>query len=183
MITHHVVESNALYQLCEVIYTTEYLKIISVRNTHIYITPAYRILECTKTATNRCSTAKCRGLPNTAINKLSFEHHLLGYQYCGPGTKVAEISATGDPGINYLDRACKEDDIAYSQSKGTRTRSIADIQLAERAWQRVYEKDLKLGEQLNAWLITNVMKAKAKLGMSLGNRSKNNKRKASSKEA
>ena len=31
-----------------------------------------------------------KGLLNRIINKLPFELHLTGYQYCGPGTKLEE---------------------------------------------------------------------------------------------
>lgn len=57
---------------------------------------------------------KGRGLVNTLINKLPFEAHLLGYSYLGPGTKLKERLARGDRGINPLDEAAKEHDIAYS---------------------------------------------------------------------
>lgn len=118
-------------------------------------------------STSRRRAIGGKGLLNKAINNLPFEVHLPGYQYCGPGTKLQERLARGDPGINPLDRACKEHDIAYSLSKDTRTRNIADLQLAEKAWQRVKSSDSKLGERINSWLITNIMKGKAKLGMGM----------------
>ena len=43
--------------------------------------------------------------------------HIPGYQYCGPETKLRERLAREDPGVNELDRACKEHDIAYSKYK------------------------------------------------------------------
>jgi hypothetical protein len=118
------------------------------------------------------STVVGRGLLNTIINKLPFELHIPGYQYCGPGTKLNKRLARGDPGINPLDRACKEHDIAYSNSKDTTVRNQADLQLAEKAWQRVKATDSKPGERINAWFVTNAMKANAKLGM--GVKSKEN---------
>lgn len=125
------------------------------------------MLTHTKGTTNCCLTVEGRGLVNTLINKLPFEVHLPGYQYCGPGTKLSKRLARGDLGVNPLDRACKEHDIAYSKSKDTSVRNQADTQLAEKAWQRVKSKDSKLGERINAWFVTNAMKAKAKLGMGL----------------
>lgn len=59
---------------------------------------------------------KGSGILNKLINKLPVELHLPGYQYCGPGTKLQKRLARGDPGINQLDTACKEHDIAYSQN-------------------------------------------------------------------
>lgn len=102
---------------------------------------------------------------NAAINKLPFELHLPGYQFCGPGTKLNRRLARGDQGINSLDRACLDHDVFYSKFKNTSDRNKADLQLAERAWERVKAKDSKFGERINAWLVTNAMKAKAKLGM------------------
>lgn len=56
-----------------------------------------------------------RGLLNKIINKLPVELHIPGYQFCGPGTKLAKRIARGDHGINPLDTACKEHDIAYEK--------------------------------------------------------------------
>ena len=108
------------------------------------------------------------GLINNLINKLPFELHIPGYQYCGPGTKLKERLARGDPGINPLDSACKQHDIAYSQNReDIEKRNIADQILAERAWQRVFAKDSSLAEKTAAYTITNIMKAKSKLGMGM----------------
>lgn len=57
---------------------------------------------------------------------------------------------------------------------------MADRELAERAWQRVKSKDASIGEKAAALAVTNIMKAKTKLGMGLrkrNNRKKNKKRK------
>lgn len=107
------------------------------------------------------------GLVNSLINNLPVELHLPGYQYCGPGTKLHKRLARGDPGINELDRACKEHDITYSQSKDLGHRHKADRILEERAWSRVKSKDASIGEKAAAWVVTNSMKAKRKLGMGL----------------
>lgn len=106
-----------------------------------------------------------RGVVNSLINKLPFELHIPGYQYCGPGTKLHKRLARGDPGINPLDQACREHDIAYSQSSDLKDRHKADYQLEQRAWNRVLAKDAKLGEKVAAWGVTNAMKVKRKLGM------------------
>lgn len=101
---------------------------------------------------------------NRAIDILPTELHLPGYQYCGPGTKLKARLARGDPGINKLDSACKLHDIAYSKFSDSSSRSIADKTLAERAWERVKASDSSFGEKAAAWAITNIMKAKSKLG-------------------
>ncbi|XP_039287748.1 uncharacterized protein LOC120352149 [Nilaparvata lugens] len=99
-----------------------------------------------------------------AINILPVELHIPGYQYCGPGTKLQKRLAQGDPGINKLDQACKEHDIAYSKSDDTASRAGADSILAERAWDRVRSEDAGVLEKAAALAVTNIMKAKAKFG-------------------
>lgn len=112
---------------------------------------------------------------NSIINKLPIELHLPGYQYCGPGTKLDKRLARGDRGINRLDQACKEHDIAYSQHKDINSRHKADKILIDKAWERVKSKDSNLGERANALLVTNMMKAKVKLGMGAKKRKPNSK--------
>ena len=117
---------------------------------------------------NRRKTAtpqKCGGgIINSLIDKLPVELHLPGYQYCGPGTKLQQRLARGDPGINPLDAACKVHDISYANSKDERKRQSADKILQERAWSRVISKDAGLSERANALLVTNAMKLKTKIG-------------------
>lgn len=122
------------------------------------------------------------GLVNDILNKLPLELHLPGYQYCGPGTKLQERLKRGDPGVNPLDAACKEHDIAYSKNRqNVGMRNTADKVLADRAWQRVFARDAKPGERLAAWGVTNVMKAKAKLGMGVGPKKMKKKKKKETK--
>lgn len=107
------------------------------------------------------------GVLNSLINNLPVELHLPGYQYCGPGTKLQKRIARGDPGINQLDAACKEHDIAYSKHKDLEERHKADFILENKAWSRVKSKDASVGEKTAAWVVTNAMKSKRKLGMGL----------------
>lgn len=101
---------------------------------------------------------------NKTIDLLPVEIHLPGYQYCGPGTNLNIRLARGDPGINKLDSYCKEHDIAYSQNSDNKYRAEADRKLAEQAWERVRASDSSIGERAASWAITNIMKAKSKLG-------------------
>lgn len=115
-----------------------------------------------------CKRKRGRGLVNSIINKLPIELHIPGYQYCGPGTKLQKRLSRGDPGINPLDAACKEHDIAYSQNReNLSARHEADKILTERAWKRVLAKDASLAEKAAAWGVANTMKAKTSLGMGL----------------
>src|SRR5436190_15170019 len=104
---------------------------------------------------------------NRAIDALPIELHLPGgYQYCGPGTKLKERLKKGDLGINKLDQACKDHDIAYSKFSDSSNRSIADRALAEKAWQRVRSSDASIGERTAALAVTAAMKGKTAFGSS-----------------
>lgn len=111
-----------------------------------------------------------RGLINAAINKLPFELHIPGYQYCGPGTKLQKRLERGDLGVNPLDKACKSHDIAYEEHKSGKERTIADRALASAAWKRVKSRDAGLGERAAALAVATAMKTKiglSKLGAGL----------------
>lgn len=129
---------------------------------------------------SRKQVVKGGGLVGTVINKaidsLPFELHLPGgYRYCGPGTRLQERLKRGDPGINELDDACKEHDIAYSLYKDDFHRQLADKRLAESAWKRVKSSNASLGEKAAAWTVTTAMKAKSKLGGGVRKKKKQNR--------
>lgn len=117
---------------------------------------------------SKVKTNSGTGLLNTVINSLPIELHLPGYQYCGPGTNLKKRLALGQPGINGLDSACKEHDIAYDKSNSLSERGVADSILEERAWSRVGAKDADYKEKAAAWLVTTGMKAKRKIGGGCG---------------
>ncbi|KAM0736984.1 hypothetical protein ACS0PU_000077 [Formica fusca] len=73
------------------------------------------------------------GLLNRAINALPIELHIPGYQFRGPGTHLETRLARGDRGINPLDAACREHDIAYSRRNDLGQRHVADNILATKA--------------------------------------------------
>ncbi|KAL4123298.1 hypothetical protein QTP88_015496 [Uroleucon formosanum] len=113
---------------------------------------------------SKVKTNSGTGLLNTVINSLPIELHLPGYQYCGPGTNLKKRLALGQSGINGLDSACREHDIAYDKSNSLSERSVADSILEERAWSRVGARDADYKEKAAAWLVTTGMKAKRKIG-------------------
>lgn len=113
---------------------------------------------------------KGSGVLNTLINKLPFELHLPGYNFCGPGTKLQKRLSRGDRGVNPLDEACKQHDIAYSASKDIKSRHVADSLLAQKALDRLKAKDSSLGEKAAAFGISGAMKLKTKLGMGMKRR-------------
>src|SRR5436190_8658891 len=112
-------------------------------------------------------TVSGRGLLNRAINALPIELHIPGYQFCGPGTHLEKRLARGDRGINPLDAACREHDIAYSRSNDLRERHVADNILAEEARKRITARDSTFGERVAATAVWTAMKAKTKFGMGL----------------
>ncbi|XP_060864300.1 uncharacterized protein LOC132949148, partial [Metopolophium dirhodum] len=116
----------------------------------------------------RRNNNKGAGLINTLINKLPLELHVPGYQYCGPGTNLKKRIAHGDKGINLLDSACREHDIAYENSNSFADRNKADYILEQRAWDRFKAKDSNLKEKAVAWGVTTAMKAKRKIGAGCG---------------
>jgi Phospholipase A2-like domain len=107
------------------------------------------------------------GFLNSVINKLPFELHLPGgYNYCGPGTRLKERLSRGDKGINPLDNACKEHDIAYATyPNDLKMRHEADKLLEDKAWERVNAPGANIAEKAAAWAVTNAIKGKRKMGM------------------
>ncbi|KAL4091125.1 hypothetical protein QTP88_025863 [Uroleucon formosanum] len=90
------------------------------------------------------------------------------YQYCGPGTNLKKRLARGDKGINLLNSACRDHDIAYGQSNSIADRHKADYILEQRAWDRFKSKNSSLKEKAVAWGVTTTMKAKRKIGGGCG---------------
>lgn len=120
--------------------------------------------------------ARGTGLLDKAINALPFELHIPGYQFCGPGTRLAKRLVRGDRGVNPLDAACREHDIVYSRNKELTARHIADRALADRARERITAKDSHLGERAAATAVWAAMKAKMKLGMGMKRRTRKTRR-------
>jgi hypothetical protein len=113
------------------------------------------------------------GLVNSLINNLPFElHYPGGYKYLGPGTKLEKRLKRGDKPKNKLDEAALKHDIAYKENKDLDSRHRADQQLENEAWSRVTSSDAKTGERIAAYLTTNLMKVKRKLGMGMKKKKK-----------
>lgn len=116
------------------------------------------------------------GLINSVINNLPFEVHIPGYNFCGPGTKLKKRIERGDQGINLLDSACREHDIAYSKYPDFEGRHQADLILQEKADERAKASDANLGEKVSAVLVRETMKAKRKIGAGKKKRGKGTKK-------
>ena len=100
----------------------------------------------------------------------------------GPATKLKKRLERGDCGINPLDSACKEHDIAYAKNLDVKNRNLADKHLAGKAWERVLAKDSTLEEKLAAYTVANIMNIKTKFGMGLTVKKKTNKKKKKSRK-
>ncbi|KAG7198087.1 hypothetical protein KM043_016616 [Ampulex compressa] len=130
-----------------------------------------------KRSRKKCTKYGSRGIVKTLINKLPFELHIPGYQFCGPGTHLEKRLNRGDKGINLLNAACCEHDIACSQNKDIEERHKADKILAEAGKKRVIAKDSKFGERAAAATTWAAMTAKRKLGIGICKKRRHKKRK------
>lgn len=128
------------------------------------------------------SKKRGKGLLNKIIDKIPFEMHVPGYQYCGPGTHLEERLKRGDPGKNPLDAACKQHDIAYSEHKDSNERGKADKTLQKEAMKRVFAKDASIGERATALGVAMAMKAKRTLSGKGLSKKRGRKRKTSIKK-
>jgi len=63
------------------------------------------------------------------LAKTGIEFHWPGYQYMGPGTKLAKRLKRGDPGINRLDKIAKQHDIDYSHAQNLQHKWKADTKM------------------------------------------------------
>lgn len=123
----------------------------------------------TKVRSRKQTTKRGNGLVDKIIDKLPFEMHLPKYQFCGPGTKLKDRLARGEKGINGLDAACKEHDIAYTNNSDSQNRSEADKILQREAIKRVLSKDASFSERAAALGVAAAMKVKRTLsGKGLG---------------
>lgn len=120
----------------------------------------------------KSNIASGSSLLNSVINKLPVELHIPGYQFCGPGTRLKERLALGQVGINPLDSACRDHDIAYSIHKDLEERHKADKTLAARAKERTFARNAGIGERLAAAATWAAMNIKRKLGMGMCKRKK-----------
>lgn len=79
--------------------------------------------------------------------------HIMNYHYCGPNTNLDKRLAC----INELDCACKEHDIAYSESTNLEWRCKADKKLILQAIKRIYAKDSQFSERIIAMIVSGLI--------------------------
>lgn len=112
------------------------------------------------------------GFINSLISKNKTNLLLPGYNFCG--LNGVDDNFSKDP-TNRLDAECKKHDLAYNETTDLNKRHEADLRLADQAWQLVKAKDTKFSERLAAYLVTNLMKAKVKIGAGSKNKIKSYK--------
>ena len=89
------------------------------------------------------------------------------YSFCGPYTKLHKRIAEGYKGVNTLDRACLNHDIAYATHKDTNLRNKSDDVLAAQASQIVLDENTPEYEKRDAKLVNAIMAAKSRFGLGL----------------
>ena len=92
------------------------------------------------------------------IDLLPFEMHVPHYKFCGPGTKLAERVERGDVGINPLDEACRQPDLAYTDPNSDRRQ--ADRILAQYAFSRMLAEETPSDERTVAMMTACCMVSK-----------------------
>ena len=91
------------------------------------------------------------------LGKTGIEFHWPGYQYMGPGTKLAKRLKRGDPGINRLDKIAKQHDIDYSYAKNMQDKWKGDTQMI-----KAIDK-LPGSKTMTERIVKRIMQAKKKL--------------------
>ena len=91
------------------------------------------------------------------LGKTGIEFHWPGYQYMGPGTKLAKRLKRGDSGINRLDKIAKQHDIDYSKAKNLRDKWRADTKMI-----KAIDK-LPGSKTMTEKIVKRIMQAKKKL--------------------
>ena len=91
------------------------------------------------------------------LGKTGIEFHWPGYQFMGPGTKLAKRLKRGDPGINRMDKIAKQHDINYSKAKNLRDKWKADAKMIKAI------ETLPDSKTMTEKIVKGIMQAKKKL--------------------
>jgi hypothetical protein len=104
------------------------------------------------------------------------EHHLPGYNFAGPGTKLdkrlkdfnpetGEYSEVITKPINELDEAALNHDIAYTKHDDLKGRHEADKILIEKATKIMNTKSKPLRQKIEAGIVKHLIQAKLTFGL------------------
>ena len=89
------------------------------------------------------------------------------YSFCGPFTKLEKRLQQGYTGVNNLDRACLQHDIAYNQNSDTNNRNIADDILAKAAMDIANDVNAPAYERQQGRTVAAIMAAKSRFGLGI----------------
>lgn len=90
------------------------------------------------------------------------------YSYCGPFTKLDRRLSQGYRGVNELDRACLNHDVAYAVHNDTAGRNAADDVLAAAASKIALDDGVPEWEKKDARAVAAIMSAKSRFGLGCG---------------
>ena len=90
------------------------------------------------------------------------------YSYCGPFTKLNKRLTEGYRGVNLLDRACFDHDVAYAAHKDTASRNNTDDVLVAAASKIALSDDAPEYEKKYAGTVAATMSVKSRLGVGVG---------------
>ena len=97
-------------------------------------------------------------------------HYPGGYNFLGPGTDLNKRRFQKP--FNKLDAIAKEHDLAYEKAKTKKEIHKADRIFEDKAWSRVKDSSAKFfQERIPAYLATNLIKLKRKVGLGMKPRS------------
>ena len=151
-----------------------------------------RLEKLTKLRSKRAKRVRGGSLLNSALNALPMpEMHMSlppgaasednpggsfqntgKYSYCGPFTKLDKRLTQRYRGVNKLDRACLDHDVAYAFHKDTTGRIHADDILAAAASRIALTDEIPVYEKKDARLVSAIMSSKSKMGMGVAARAK-----------
>jgi hypothetical protein len=89
------------------------------------------------------------------------------YSFCGPGTKVVKRINEGYKGVNSLDKACRQHDVAYSKFINTNDRNNADDVLAQQTTVIAVDENEPAYVRKDARLVTGIMGIKSRFGLGM----------------
>jgi hypothetical protein len=98
-------------------------------------------------------------IPNGSFNNTG------RYSFCGPYTKLQKRLSEGYRGVNDLDQACLQHDMAYNNYSDTPNRNVADRILANASDLIAGNPNTPEEVRRDSQLVSNIMTAKSKFGM------------------
>jgi hypothetical protein len=104
-----------------------------------------------------------KGLPSKDVPGGTFQN-TGKYSYAGPYTKLNKRLSLGYRGVNKLDRACLDHDVAYAIHSDTAGRNAADDVLAAAASKVALDDSVPDWERKDERTSAAIMSAKARLG-------------------